>query len=59
MRDGAEVKSAEEINNALKAKIDDAGADELPRRADIQDLMKQNTPWNIVKRLGKAAIPPG
>ena len=49
-------------NSQIKAKIikrlKETGDDELPK-SEVTELLKNGKPWNIVKKLGKAAIPNG
>lgn len=58
VRNGVKPKSIEEIKGELLTLIRDVSGDKLPR-GDINEAMKQNSPWNVVKRFGSAAIPSG
>ena len=52
------TKLIEEIKAELVELIQNSKEDTLPK-GDIQEAMKQNSAWNIVKKFGQAAIPSG
>jgi len=58
VRKGVKAKSVAEIKEEVKKILDASGADKLPK-GRINDELKQNSPWAIVKRIGEAAIPAG
>lgn len=58
VRDGVPSLSPEEIKAEISSVIENSAPDALPK-SDIQSLLKQTSPWAMVKKLGMSAIPRG
>ncbi len=58
VRDGISQKSNFAIKSEIRALIENAEMDELPR-LEIQEAMKNGKPWTMVKRFGSSLIPSG
>lgn len=55
---GIPPKSPTQIKTSIKSIIDTSEEHHLPK-SQIRDALKQTTSWNMVKQVGKAAIPNG
>jgi ABC-type transporter Mla maintaining outer membrane lipid asymmetry ATPase subunit MlaF len=58
IRSGVKPFSKKEILSKIVAEFDEAENGKIPN-TKISDLMKQNQPWGIVKKMGKMGIPNG
>lgn len=58
VRKGVKAKSIPEIKEELIQLLETCSDENLPR-GTFNEKMKQNSSWNLVKKLGKAAIPKG
>ncbi|MGY6626897.1 MAG: ATP-dependent nuclease [Oceanicaulis sp.] len=58
VRAGIKPKSAKDIKEEIRAIIDKAATDELPK-SDIQKALRGGSEWAYVKRFGQSAIPKG
>ena len=58
VRNGVKPKTIDQIRSELIALINDTTGENLPR-SEINEAMKQNSAWNIVKRHGHVAIGKG
>lgn len=58
VRDGIAANSPKEVKVKICRLLDDSADDALPK-SGIQDLLKQTTPWAMVKKHGKTLIPRG
>jgi hypothetical protein len=58
VRKGVKVKSTAEIKEELIRFLENCSSENLPR-GDLNEKMKQNSAWNLVKQFGKTAIPNG
>lgn len=58
VRKGVKAKSTPEIKEELIRFLETCSDENLPR-GTINEKMKQNSAWNLVKQLGKIAIPKG
>jgi hypothetical protein len=58
VRSGVKPKSLDEIKANIISIIQTCTKEKLPR-SDIIEIMKQNSPWNVVKKYGQAGIPNG
>lgn len=58
VRSGIAALSPEEVKREIRTIIDASDGDALPK-SDIQTLLKQTTPWAMVKKHGKTLIPRG
>lgn len=59
VRDGVKPKKPEEIRSELLDKINGCRDDVLPSKSDLEEIMKQKSSWNMVKKYGKTKIPRG
>ncbi len=58
VRDGVSAKTADEIRCDIGSLLTATAGQELPK-GEINDLLRQNKPWQIVKKGGHAVIPQG
>ncbi|SIR35677.1 MULTISPECIES: ATP-dependent nuclease [Acidiphilium] len=58
VRNGVKPLSKDQIKDGIRQIIDGHSEDGLPKSA-IQDLLKQTSPWAMVKKYGKSHIPNG
>lgn len=58
VRSGVKALSGDEIKSAITKSISDSPAGALPK-SEIQELLKQTSPWAMVKKYGKTHIPRG
>ena len=58
VRKGVKPKSSAEIRAELIELIQNCDSSQLPR-GKINEVLKQNSVWNILKKVGKAGIPSG
>lgn len=58
VRDGIPARSPVEVKGAIRTLLDASDDDALPK-SDIQTILKQTTPWAMVKKHGKMLIPRG
>ena len=58
VRGGVKAKSIPEIKDGIKIIIEKAEPDKLPK-SDIFEVMKQTSPWAIVKKAGTLGLPRG
>ena len=58
VRNGVQSKSIPEIKESIVRLLKNSNLDELPK-GDVIETMKQNKPWNIVKRFGVSGLPSG
>lgn len=58
VREGVKAKTIPEIKAKIIEMLSDAEKGSLPR-SDVIEAMKQNKPWNLVKRFGVDGIPKG
>ena len=58
VRNGIKPKSIPEIKSSIIGLIDKTDTNELPK-SDIVEAMKQDKPWNQIKKFGEDGIPKG
>ena len=58
VRKGIKPLTIPEIKDSIRTLLEEAGEDELPKN-DIIEAIKQDKPWNYIKKFGEDGIPKG
>ena len=59
IKNNVKPKEPNEIKSELVSEINNCDSNDLPSKSDLTNILKQDSPWNMVKRYGKDGIPKG